>query len=341
MRFWLDYAERHGALFEDHGDCVALLLPDGLRQRHRLPEEVTVTADPDVARHDDALLLAPGQPVLEDAADDVLSAGDVGVVALGWPRSVPPSAEVLEARAREQIPVAHGRIDAAGAPGRALLPVLRVGALITYSVSLDERFQEREEAWVDATTGCPLPDDVAAGVASCPPSDGEAAGPRMPGDVDTAAAAAARHLAARGEPRLAELGRQAQRACHEELARAEAYYAAALAAIGRRRAGAPPERARMLDAQAEATRIERSRRLAEIEEKFGPRLAVRPFRMHLVLVPALRLPVVVRRGTRSYPLTLSWLLWARCFAPLPCPSCRSITPLNAGRHRLGCHACLR
>jgi hypothetical protein len=44
----------------------------------------------------------------------------------------------------------------------------------------------------------------------------------------------------------------------------------------------------MLEAQAEATRAERARRRREIEEEYEPRHEIRPFRLHLVHVPACR-----------------------------------------------------
>ena len=59
----------------------------------------------------------------------------------------------------------------------------------------------------------------------------------------------------------------------------------------RRHANAPPDRARLLDAQAEATRAERARRRREIEDEYRPRHDIRPFRLHLVHLPAFVLPV--------------------------------------------------
>src|SRR5450432_1706478 len=48
LSFWLDYAEREGALVEDHGDHALVLLTDQLREQSELPEEVTVTSHPDI-----------------------------------------------------------------------------------------------------------------------------------------------------------------------------------------------------------------------------------------------------------------------------------------------------
>lgn len=340
VRFWLRYAERSGALADDDGGVALLVLPPELRERHGLPEELSVTGDPDAARDDGALLLAPGQPVLEEAAHQVLGDGDVGVASVSRPASVPPSASVLEARARDRVPVDHGRIDVVREPTPVLVPVLRVGALVTYSVSLDQRFQERDEVWVDATTTLVVEDRVSAALADSLITGAGSGVGAPPCDLPAAAEAAALELERRAGTRLSELGRQSHRARGEELARADAYYEAALAGIARRQAAAPPERARLLAAQAEATTVERSRRVAEIEEKFRPRHEVRPFRLHLVLVPALRMAVHVRRGARSYPWELTWLLVPPGFAPPRCPSCRSTSPLSAGRQTLGCRACL-
>src|SRR5437867_3378708 len=64
LRFWLSYAESAGALVEDAGDHALVLLPQPLRATAGLPEEVTVTSDPDVAREDGAVLLIAGHPAL-------------------------------------------------------------------------------------------------------------------------------------------------------------------------------------------------------------------------------------------------------------------------------------
>ncbi|HVM01959.1 MAG TPA: hypothetical protein VM263_04750, partial [Acidimicrobiales bacterium] len=303
VRFWLRYAEGAGALWEDEGDVAVVVLPPELRHRHGLPEDLAVTADPDVARHDGALLLAPGQSVVEEAAERVLAHADVGVAALAPPPSLPPSAAALEARAREAFPVDHGRIDVVGDPAPVWAPVLRVGALVGYTVSLDQRFQEQEEVWVDATTATPVGPRPVAELARRLVAEGRpgpAVGrPRVAADVAAAVGAATAELDRRASARLGELAGQGQRARLDELARADAYYEAALGTLERRRAAAPPERARLLADRAEATRVEHTRRVAEIEEKFRPAHHVRPFRLHLVLVPALRLPVHVRRGARA------------------------------------------
>ncbi len=96
----------------------------------------------------------------------------------------------------------------------------------------------------------------------------------------------------------------------------------------------------MLDAKLEATRAEQARRLAEVEEKFRPAHTIRLFRLHVLWVPALRLPCVVLRGHREFPLTLRWLRPARAFIPVSCPHCKSLESLVVAKDRLGCRRCL-
>ncbi|MGI9023799.1 MAG: hypothetical protein ACR2HV_11335 [Acidimicrobiales bacterium] len=342
LRFWIRYAEQRGALSEDAGPGSAILvLPETLQRALDLPEELAVTADPDAAREEGALLLVPGQPVLDRAAEVVLTEGDVGVSWLAWPASSRPSCGVLVDAARDQIPVDHGRIDAAGKPAPVLYPLLRVGALLTYTVSLDLRFQEREEVWVDARNGDAVDERVRRLAASATTELAPSSTRRQqPADLVSAVGAAHSLLEVRAADRLGQFARHAGEARRRQLEAAEAYYHDALASVERRRTTATAERRALLDAQEEATRVERSRRLAEIEATFAPRHEVRPFRAHLVLVPALQVPVDVRRGGRTYPFTLAWLLGAAMFVPPRCPGCGSDQVLVAGRQGLGCRACL-
>ncbi len=138
-------------------------------------------------------------------------------------------------------------------------------------------------------------------------------------------------------------GGSARVAAEAELARAEKYYAEALASLARRQASAAPDRQALLAARADSVRAEQHRRLAEIEEKYASRHDIRPYRLYLLLVPVLRLPVDVLRGTRRFPLTLDWMLPAGAFAPVSCPGCGADTarwPLAAAKTRLGCASCL-
>ncbi|MEX2290467.1 MAG: hypothetical protein WD794_09105 [Mycobacteriales bacterium] len=339
LGFWLRAAEAEGALHEQGDDAAVVLLPAPLREAFELPEEVTVTADPEVAREDGALLLAQGHPVLDRATERVLARGDVGRLPLAWPAGVPPSAEVLVERLRSQVQVDHGRIDVSGElPVAGYAPVLRVGALVTYSLTLDDRFQERQEVWVDAETGLPLPPTVSAALAAAPTTSG-LTHLVLPADRAQAAAAAQVELEQRADERLGALSRQSRGTRDSEVARVADYYRAALDALARRRVAAPADKQALLDARADATRAERERRLAEVEEKFRGTQSIRWYRVHEVLVPTARLPVTIRRGSREYPFVFRWLLPLQMVAPFRCPHCAEPTPLVAGKHRLGCLRC--
>jgi hypothetical protein len=236
-------------------------------------------------------------------------------------------------------PVDHGRIDAAAEPAPVYHPILRVGALVSYTVSLDHRFQKRAECCLDASTGLEVPAATRHRLDRCAPGP-HAGRPTAPHQLVTAVAAAHSVIAAAAAERERALARQVAPMREAELSRTEAYYAEVLAGISRRRRTAAPDRVELLDARAEATKAERARRLAEIVEKHAASHEILPFRLHLVLVPALSLPVDVRRGDRRYPLTLTWLPPAATFAAPRCPSCGRNSPLLAGKDRLSCHDCM-
>jgi hypothetical protein len=341
LAFWLGYLEANGGLHEDADDQALAMLPSELQSRLGLPEEVAVTADPEVAREDGALLLLPGHPVLDQAAASVLDQGDAGSAWLAWPDGAPPAPAALLERARERFDVDHGRIDAAGHPARVYLPVLRVGALVSYTAGAGERFQEREEVWADARTGLALGEALMRAVTAAPrmPAPDTSHRALIP-DLTMALARAHQGIVERALARQEVLARQAQAPLRDELAQTDAYYQAALAAIAKRREQAEPDRQRLLDAQAEATRVEHTRRRAETQEKFRPGHQVRPFRLHLLLAPALELPVHVRRGQTAHPFALTWVLPRAGFVGPCCPHCGTAERLVAGRDRLGCRACL-
>lgn len=340
--FWLRCVEAEGALSEDQGDHAVVVLPPAVRERFALDEIVTVTADPEVARDDGALLLLPGQPVLDGAASAVVDEGDAGVAWLPWPeRRVPAASQLLE-RAREALAVEHGRLDADGEAARVWLPVLRVGAVATTSASLDLRFQERHEVWVDARTGFELPDQlfehVTGATWTAPAPQRHAV---LSPDLPRSLRAADRLLRDRADRRAEALTAQAAEDRREALERVAAYYDKALETIRRRRQAADEdERRELLDAQAEATRLEQQRRSQEVEDAHRLRVELAPFRLHLVMVPALRLPLVVRRGSTTFPFELVWELESRGFVPVACPHCGRGEALVAGRKRLGCAGCL-
>ena len=146
LGFWLRHVAAAGGLWEPDGDTTYVVLPPQLRDAYRLPEELRVTADPDVAREDGATLLAAGHPVLAEAAERVLSSGDTGYLVLARPPSVPPGRDVLLAEVRDAFPVDHGRIDLSGEPAVVLHPVIGVGALVTYELSAEDR-RRRPGGW--------------------------------------------------------------------------------------------------------------------------------------------------------------------------------------------------
>jgi hypothetical protein len=342
LAFFLRFAEAEGAAFEQGRDSTLLLLPPALRQSLDLPEELTITAEPEVAREDGAVLLVHGHPLLDRAAATVLERGDAGCSHLPWPASRMPSATELVERAREHLQVDHGRIEAAGPPPvESYLPVLRAGILISYATSLEDRFQEREEVWLEAGSRLPLDPALRDFVAARTPEAGlDRRRPVLGHDLAAAAAAADSLVASRALARRRELSRQTRGRREQELARAAAYYEATLASITARKAAAAPERSGVLAAQIEVTTVERDRRLAEIAERFEPRHEQTPFRLHLIGVPALSLAVLVRRGTRTFSLVLTWVLGAARFLPVRCPHCQATAILVAGRDRLGCRECL-
>lgn len=339
LRFWLDYVEWSDGLWESAGDTALVVLPPRLAAEFALPDEVQVTGDPDVAREDGVTFLATGHPAVIRAAEAVLDSGDVGVVTLARPRSLPPSAAALQEKARERFPVDHGRIDAVGEPRAVFRGVLRAGAVVNYAVSTEDRFQERVECWVDLPTGLAVPDRVSSRLASGAVA-AQVAQAGSPAEIGAGVARVYQTLEAAALRRRQVLAAQATKAHDTERRRAEEYYDASLASLEQRRASAPPDRRALLAARADSTREERARRLAEIAEKFQARHEVRPYRLHLVQVPVLRQAVDVRRGERRYPMVLDWLLPAGEFADIRCPNCGGHAPLVASKTVLGCALCL-
>ncbi|PZS38963.1 MAG: hypothetical protein DLM62_10890 [Pseudonocardiales bacterium] len=341
LQFWLRYVDDRGALTERAGDSTLVVLPTAVAGEFDLPDELVVTAEPDVAREDGAVLLATGHPVLIQAADAALRDGDVGMVALAAPGIPAPGAELLEQRVRDQITVEHGRIDVTGLPVRIDRPVLRVGALVSYTVSPEECYQERLECWVDAGSGRQLDPNQVTRLRAAPRC--ERPGPARAPVLDAVAAALEQvHniLDGAAERRRTALSDQASDAHQREHSHARDYYADALRSIERRRAAADPDRAKLLAARAASTREERARRLLEIDEKYQARHVIRPYRLHAVLVPGWRVPVDVRRGPRRYPFAFDWLVSLGVFAEESCPHCGDAVTLSVSKTRLGCVSCL-
>lgn len=342
LSFWLDFLHVEGGVWEAQSEtCALAVLPPHLQGTFGLTEEILVSTDPEIAREDGGVLMIPGHPVLEGAAGQVLGNGDVGRSYLDWPAQSAPTLNWLVDRAREQFGIDHGRIDPGeGEPRRVYLPVLRVGVTVQYSIS-QQQFQERDELWVDTGQSLPLSDVVVKRLLACTLLDGPApARSMMPADLEKPIAVAHQLFEERATDRGRVLARYAEAGRKEELARTTGYYKAILESIARRCAVAPPERARLLEAQAEVTRAENDRRLVEVAESYVPKVQIRPFRLHLVGVPALVVPVHIRRGNRTYPMALSWLLNAGTFSNVACPGCGSAGGLVAGREFLGCRGCL-
>jgi hypothetical protein len=343
MRFWLRYVEQAGGLCEDAGDSALVVLPDHLQDEHTSADVVRVTAEPDVAREDGATLLLSGHPWLVQAAESVIGQGDCGLVRLPRPSGATPGSDQLLAAAREQFPVDHGRIDATGGAAPGVRPVVRVGALVTYTVSSDVTFQEQIECWVDVVSRLELADEVVDRLARLVDVEHPERTAEQPPTSQLVQALHYAHerIDARAARRAPELTQQVAQERDREVARAVAYYADALGSLQRRLDSAPPDRAATLSAKIETTHAERDRRLAEIAEKYCATRTIRPFRLHVLAVPVLRLPVDVRRGERRYPLALDWLMPARRFALVRCPACGSAAPLAAAKTGLGCQDCLR
>lgn len=338
LGFWLRHVAAAGGLWEPAGDTAYVVLPPPLRDAYRLPEELRVTADPDVAREDGATLLAAGHSILAEAAERVLASGDAGHLVLARPASVPPGRDVLLAAAREAFPVDHGRIDLSDEPMVVQHPVIRVGALVTYELSAEDRFQEEAHRWVDLPSRRELPADMVARLRRA--EGDEKARPQRPEGLLPAIAAAHRLMDIGAAARRQALAAEVSGAFQSERGRAAAYYADAIAGIERRLATAPPDRRAVLEQRLRSTREEQARRLAEIAEKYEARHAIRPYRLHVMLVPALRVQADVLRGDRKYPMSFDWLLPAGAYAPVRCPSCGGEAPLVAGKLKLGCETCL-
>jgi hypothetical protein len=338
LEFWLRHVAAGGGLWEPAGDSAYVVLPGQLRDAYRLPEVLQVTADPDVAREEGATLLTAGHPVLAEAADRVLAAGDAGYLVLDRPAAVPPGRDVLQAEVREAFPADHGRIDLSGEPAFVLHPVVRVGALVTYQLSAEDRFQEEAERWVDVPSRRELPAPLVRSLSKA--RYAERAVVPLAGNLLPAIGHAQRLMDSAAVSRRAVLAAEVSGGFEAERSRAAAYYADAIAGLERRLAAATPDREAVLRERLRATREEQARRLAEIAEKYEARHVIRPYRLHVLLVPALRVAADVLRGSRRYPMSFDWLLPAGVYAPVRCPSCSAEAALVAGKDKLGCQACL-
>ncbi|MGH9171794.1 MAG: hypothetical protein ACRD0Z_13135 [Acidimicrobiales bacterium] len=297
---------------------------------------MSLTEDPEVGREDGFVLLAPGHPVLRTAAEAVLALGDAGYAHLSPPPGLPPTPATLQRRARDRIQVDHGRIDVSAAPAGGYLWVLRVGALVSFHLSLDEVAQELIESWV-LEDGTELAVDFAACLAGAtleagpPPGGGEWSGAGL-----TEADTIIRELAA---ARASDLSALRSRRLASQLAVVDDYYERVLESIEERRARAVEDRKPVLVTQADATRVEWARRRAEVTDEMMSAATVKPFRLHVIGVPVWRVCASVRRGDRGYPIDLVFLPLMSAFLSPSCPACGVVAPLVAGKRRLGCRVC--
>ncbi|HEX5119718.1 MAG TPA: hypothetical protein VFW65_31405 [Pseudonocardiaceae bacterium] len=340
LEFWLSYLDSHGGLWELSGDTVLAVLPEQLAIAHDLPESGLITDDPDIAREDGVLFLGTGHPEISKAAETVIDAADVGTITVPH-RSPSPTTEDLLGRIRDQVPVDHGRIDATGAPIRTHRSVLRLGVLVSHTVSAEERFTEVAECMLDVPTRVVWPEDAALRLRNAAATaDQRHARETRPSSLTAAVAAAHRELDAAAGQRGQVLAAGAAGELVAETARVGEYYAAALAVIDKRRAGADERRTALLDARAQATIAERDRRLAEVTEKYQRRHELRPYRLHLIDLPVWRLATDVRRGDRRWPVTFDYLPLLGTVAPTRCPACDAHAPLVATKTHLGCATCV-
>ncbi len=336
--FFVRYAEAEGALAEVVPEGAVLVLPEELRTVLRLPEEIGLTEDPETARDDGFLLVTTGHPLLLAAARTVLERGDVGCGSLPRPDGLPPTPGVLEEKAREHVHADHGRMEVTDTPMAADVTVLRVGALLTYSISIDERVQELEEAWVLADCGRVVPPELIRRLQAMVLEPGTAAHTAAP--TGKAVAGAHQLLCGRARRRADDLARQTSARLHSQLGVVDDYYGRVLSSIDERMQRASSDRVALLSEQADATKVEWKRRRAEVADDLTPSFEVQPFRLHLIAVPSYHVQATVRRGARRYPLPLTYVPLTSSFLPPPCPSCGSEAILVAGKDRLGCRRCM-
>src|SRR5439155_23783675 len=178
------------------------------------------------------------------------------------------------------------RIDLSGEPAAVLHPVIRVGALVSYELSAEDRFGEETHRWVDVPSRRELPADLVARLSRA--EAGERASPRPPGGLLPAIAAAHRLMDVGAAVRRQALAAEVSDAFQAERGRAGTYYADAIAGVERRLASAPADRRAVLEQRLRSTREERDRRLAGVGEKFQPGHVLRRYRVDVILGPALR-----------------------------------------------------
>ena len=192
--------------------------------------------------------------------------------------------------------------------------------------------------WLDSSTGQEVPSALRAALCSAALEPATAPDLAMPSEQSLGAADAI--IAARAAIRASALARESSPRVSQQLKVVDDYYEGVLRSLEERRARATEHRAGLLEAQVEATKTEWSRRRAEVTEELTPAVEVHPFRLHVLAVPAYRVPFVVRRGAREYPLDLRYVPATATFLAPPCPRCGASAILVAAKDRLGCRSCL-
>jgi ribosomal protein S27AE len=338
LDFLVRYAEAEGGLAERVAEGALLVLPEAVRAALDLPEAIGLTEDPETAREEEFLLFTAGHPALMAAAGAVLARGDVGCSSVPRPAGLPPTPSALEAKAREQIHADHGRIDVRATPDASHVGVLQTGALLTYSISIDERVQELAEVWVMADSGRAAPPELCERLRTAALEAGVQAGITAPAPESVAHAHDLITTGARR--RIDELTRQTAVRLQTQLEVVDDYYARLLSSIDERLSRAGADRIALLEEQSGATHREWARRRAEVADDLTPTFEVQPFRLHMVAVPSYSVRAAVRRGALLYPLRLDYVPILSSFLQPPCPSCGAVTILVAGKDRLGCRSCM-
>ena len=336
--FFATYAATEGALVERLPEGAVLVLPESLQAAYRLPEDLGLTEDPEVAREEGYLLLATGHPLLRAAAESVLQQGDAGHCHLPRPPGPAPSPAVLQSHARDRVHADHGRIDIHSQPSAIYLTIVRVGVMLKFRLSIDEELQELADCWTLAD-GSEIPPELAKRLSSSTAVPGPAPGANAWAGEGVAAADS--RLREKAAERAFELAAQRSKRLVAQLGVVDDYYEGVLASIEERSAKTTEDRRHMLAAQSVATRVEWERRRAEVTDEMMPVAIVDPFRLHVFGVPAWRVSAVVKRGSRAYPLDLVWVPMISSFLPSACPSCGSRATLVAGKSGLGCRNCTR
>ena len=274
------------------------MLPESLQAAYRLPEDLGLTEDPEVAREEGYLLLATGHPLLRAAAESVLQQGTPATVTCLVRPEPAPSPRVLQSHARDGVHADHGRIDIHSQPSAIYLTIVRVGVMLTFRLSIVRR---ASKSW---PTAGHWPTEARYRLTLVKRLSSSTA---VPGPAPGAHAWAGEGVAvadpgsAKAAERAAELAAQRSKRLVAQLVVVDDYYERLLASIEERSAKTTEDRRHMLGAQSVATRVEWERRRAEVTDEMMPVAIVDPFRLHVFGVPAWRASAVVTAGLAGVP----------------------------------------